>query len=91
MLTEDGPQVLEFNCRFGDPETQVVLPLLAVDLLEIAKAVAHRPKDIEFCRALRASELVDRNVLLERLELVDLETDLETNIIQLIDVSAASA
>ena len=35
MITEDGPKVIEYNCRFGDPETQVVLPLLKSDLLEI--------------------------------------------------------
>lgn len=35
MLTQDGPKVIEYNCRFGDPETQVVLPLLDSDLLDI--------------------------------------------------------
>ena len=39
MITKDGPKVIEYNCRFGDPETQVVLPLLESDLLEIMMAV----------------------------------------------------
>ena len=39
MLTKDGPKVIEYNCRFGDPETHVVLPLLVSDLLEIMLAV----------------------------------------------------
>ena len=45
MLTPDGPRVIEYNCRFGDPETQVVLPLLESDLLTVMQAVTEERLD----------------------------------------------
>ena len=45
MLTPDGPKVIEYNCRFGDPETQVVLPLLESDLLKIMLATTNGTLD----------------------------------------------
>lgn len=45
MLTEKGPKVIEYNCRFGDPETQVVLPLLDSDLFTIMQAVTNSTLD----------------------------------------------
>ena len=64
MITEDGPKVIEYNCRFGDPETQVVLPLLDGDLLTIMQActngtLADTPvkfKDSAACCVIMASE-----------------------------------
>ena len=48
MITKDGPKVIEYNCRFGDPETQVVLPLLETDLLTVMQAVTEeRLADVE--------------------------------------------
>ena len=63
MLTENGPKVIEYNCRFGDPETQVVLPLLESDLLDIFIAVSEErlaEADIRFsdksaCCVIKAS------------------------------------
>lgn len=51
MLTEDGPKVIEYNCRFGDPEAQVVLPLLKTDLLTIMQSISDGTlgeMDVEF-------------------------------------------
>ncbi len=52
MLTPDGPKVIEYNCRFGDPEAQVVLPLLESDLLTIFEAVTDgrlEQTEVRFC------------------------------------------
>ena len=64
MITKDGPRVIEYNCRFGDPETQVVLPLMESDLLTVMLAVAEgrladtevRFSDGHCCCVIMASE-----------------------------------
>ncbi len=64
MITKDGPKVIEYNCRFGDPETQVVLPLLESDLLTVMQSVTNgtlNNDDVKFsnknaCCVVMASE-----------------------------------
>ena len=64
MLTKDGPKVIEYNCRFGDPETQVVLPLLESDLFTVMKATTDGTlsetdvnfKDADACCVIMASD-----------------------------------
>ena len=48
MITDSGPEVLEFNCRFGDPEAQVILPRMQSDLVELLAAVAREDGDLSF-------------------------------------------
>ena len=55
MITQDGPKVLEYNCRFGDPETQVVVPLIDGDLAEIFLTIAERRLDSSMVRLHSAS------------------------------------
>jgi len=57
MLTKDGPKVLEFNVRFGDPETQAILPLLDCDFASILKAVADQTLSPELVHWKDASSL----------------------------------
>lgn len=57
MLTESGPKVIEYNCRFGDPETQVVLPLMESDLLTVMQAVTNEKlaeTEVKFSRGAAA-------------------------------------
>lgn len=64
MLTKDGPKVIEYNCRFGDPETQVVLPLLKTDLFEIMQAVTEErlaDLNIEFSKGSAACVVMASN------------------------------
>src|SRR5947209_7393497 len=65
MMTADGPRVLEFNCRFGDPETQAILPRLRSDLLELVDRSA-RPAGLEGVRIEWSDECAVTVVLASR-------------------------
>jgi phosphoribosylamine--glycine ligase len=63
MLTDEGPRVVEFNCRFGDPETQAIVPLMKSSLLELLVAVAageslHDAKPITWINAHSATTVL---------------------------------
>ena len=59
MITDEGPKVIEFNCRFGDPETQAILPLVETDLLEtIMYAKDGRLSDVKWQESSRAAVCV---------------------------------
>ena len=84
MVTKDGPKVIEYNCRFGDPETQVVLPLLKSDLLTVMQAVRNETLDrcpVEFlsgaaCCVVMASQGYPRHY--EKGFPIDLTADTDT-------------
>ena len=59
MITKDGPKVIEYNCRFGDPETQVVLPRMETDIIDVMEAcIDGRLSDIDLSFTKRASVCV---------------------------------
>ncbi len=71
MLTPNGPKVIEYNCRFGDPETQVVLPLLRSDLLTVMQACANGTLDqvkVEFDNGAAACVIIASGGYPERYE-----------------------
>lgn len=87
MLTGDGPRVLEFNCRFGDPETQSLLPLLEGDLLEaLAAAAAGELRGV----ALTASERAAVTIVLAARDYPE-RGDVGTPIAGIEDAEAAGA
>ncbi len=66
MMTANGVKVIEYNCRFGDPETQVVLPRLKTDLVEIMEAVIDERLDeinIEWGKIMRRYALLWRRAV----------------------------
>jgi len=65
MLTADGPKVLEYNARFGDPETQVILPRMRTDLVDVMLAVAEEAKTAQPADVFFADE-VESGIDLER-------------------------
>ena len=80
MITPKGPKVIEYNCRFGDPETQVVLPRLKTDIMDIFEAINNETLydlNIEWCDNAAACVImhpaVIRNPIRKGLEITGLE------------------
>ena len=82
MITPKGPKVIEYNCRFGDPETQVVLPRLKTDIIDIiAEGLASQNLSLEVIEDILNSDVVD---VLEKLGLSDQMPVLRQKINQII-------
>ncbi|MCM3907383.1 MULTISPECIES: phosphoribosylamine--glycine ligase [Trueperella] len=87
ILTEDGPKVIEYNCRFGDPETQVVLPLLESDLLTIFEATTNGTLgevDVDFAPGAAACVVMSAEgypASPRRGDPIDLPADLEEHVV----------
>lgn len=86
MLTKNGPKVIEYNCRFGDPETQVVLPLMESDLLTVMQKTANgtlKEEDVKFSKGAAACVIMASNGYPEAYEKgyeITVDSDIESQV-----------